>query len=184
MRLGTTLILNRYFHTGVAKGRKDVFTIFTPHIAGRVVVANGEPGTHVLLHRARSTVLGGATDLRGTDPDDLGVVTPIIEVGHIRGIFAIVGGWELGHLAVVPHVGDSLGQRFVLRDALRIGRGVHGNVLAVITAARSKVVREDARGGNVGGIASVCVAVRDRGSRVVGTVDIVLVDSSAGEVGS
>lgn len=106
---------------------------------GREVVANAVPSTHARVHLARGTVLGSTADLCGADPDDLRIVAPCLEVGEIRVGLTIGTGRVKVELAVVPHFRDGLGDDSLLCQRGGISRCVHGNVLAVTTAARGTV---------------------------------------------
>jgi len=54
----------------------DVCAIASADIASRVVVTNGEPGTHIGEHGAGGAELGSTADLSGIRPDDLGKNDP------------------------------------------------------------------------------------------------------------
>lgn len=116
----------------LAQGRQDVLAVSATHVALRAVVADGEPRAHAAVDGAGSAVLRSAADLGGSNPDDLGEVTPSLKVGHVRVAFAVAVRRELPDLAVVPHVSDGLGDNLGGVDAGDVARSaVDSNVLAV-----------------------------------------------------
>lgn len=119
--------------------------------------------------KAARAVLSGTADLGGTLPDKLGEVTPFLEVGHVRVGLAVEVG-VVADLAVVEQLGDD--SRNV------VGLDTSGDVLTVVTAVNIHAVGVDAGGSNLGGSSGeLRVPLKGR-SRVVGTVDIVVVNNA------
>lgn len=114
---------------GVAKRLEHVGGVLGVDVASGVVVAGAHVSGHAGGHGAGLAVLDGAAHLLGTGPDNLGVVAPALEVGHV-GLAAIRVGVEL-ELVVVPVVADGLGEELLNRQVLDVSSGVHGDVLAV-----------------------------------------------------
>jgi hypothetical protein len=193
----------------LAQRRQDVGAVAAAHVTLGAVVADGEPRAHIAVDGAGRAVLRGAANFGRGDPDDLGEVTPTIKVGHVGVAFAVAVGRELPDLAVVPQVSDGLGDNLGGINAGNVARGaVDSNVLAVRASGSTggprgrlvqsttvktikigrvwghvQIVGVHARGGDGGGVAGQ-VAVPARGRRrVVGTVQVVVVDSSAAKVG-
>jgi hypothetical protein len=77
-----------------------------------------------------AAVVGSAADGSGGSPDDLGKVTPLLEIGHVGVGLAVLLG-EVTDLTVVEHVGDHSG------DVL--GFDASSNVLTVSTAVNVAV---------------------------------------------
>lgn len=50
--------------------------------------------------------MSSTTNSFGVSPDDLGEVTPFLEVGHVRGGLSVIAGQEQRDLAVIPLVVD------------------------------------------------------------------------------
>lgn len=164
-------------------GGQHVLAIRAVDVSSREVVANTVPSSHGRVHGARCTILSSTADLGRADPDDLGVVTPCLEICEIRVGLTVGTGRVQVELAIVPHLGDGLGHDRLLSQGRGIGRRVHGNVLAVTATAGSEVMRKLARSSDSGGIASVSVAPGHGRRRVVCAVDVVVIDGSAGQVG-
>lgn len=74
---------------------------------------------------AGRAVVGGAGDLGGVLPDDLGEVAPGLEIAHV-GLLSVESGVE-GLLSVVEHVADDS------RDV--VGSNTSSDVLAVSTTS-------------------------------------------------
>lgn len=116
----------------LAQGRQDVGAVTAAHVTLRAVVADGEPRAHAAVDGAGRAVLRSAADRGGGDPDDLREMAPRLKVGHVGVAFSVAVGGELPDLAVVPHVGDGLGDNLRGVNAGNVTRGtVHSNVLAV-----------------------------------------------------
>lgn len=115
-------------HSGLAQGSKHVGSILSVDIAGGVVVAGAHVSVHAGLESASGALGNTTADDGGTDPDNLRVVAPCIEVAH-DGLRSITGV-EL-NLVVVPVVADGLSKELVDRQVLNVSGGIHGNVLAV-----------------------------------------------------
>lgn len=88
---------------------------------GRIVVAHGEPRTHIGIDGARWAVLAGAADLLRANPDQLGEVSPRLKVAHVWVVRAVVGLGISFALAVVPHVRDGLSNSIALVLCFHIG---------------------------------------------------------------
>jgi hypothetical protein len=114
-------------------------------------------------------VLSGTADLGGTLPDKLREVTPLFEVGHVRVGLAVEVG-VVADFAVVEELGDDS------RDVVGLDTG--GNVLTVVTAVDIHAVGIDASGSNLGGSRSERRVPLEGRSRVVGTVDVVVVNNA------
>lgn len=171
-------------------------------LTGWKVVADGEVRREIRVDGARVTVLRDAADLLGANPDELREVSPCLKVAHVGvGLAKVLGGIGVD-LAVVPHVGDRLGDDLALSNSLEVGsRAKQGKILAVAATAgcpswmsvavrkrngcisNSQVVCEDALGSSLACIVCIRAAPLDSRSAVVHTVEIVVVDSSAGIVG-
>lgn len=107
-------------------------------VTWRLVVANGEVRRYVgadIRKTLRSAVLRVATNVSGAFPDDLGEMTPVLEVGHVWLRFA-VKTVEVVHLAVIEEISNNG------RDVVRLNTG--SDVLAVSStggsAARTSVI--------------------------------------------
>ena len=103
---------------GVATGLQDVLGVLPSHVTLCLVVADGEVRSHVAASVGqvlRRAIDSSAADLSGVDPDHLGEVTPLVEVGHERvfGVLVVgVGGVQVvvvTNLAVVEQLGDDRG---------------------------------------------------------------------------
>jgi hypothetical protein len=135
------------------------------------VVADSEVRRDVLTNvgKTAGAVLSGTADLGSTLPDKLREVTPLLEVGHIRVGLAVEVG-VVANLAVVEELSNDSGDVVSLDTS--------GNVLTVVTAIDVHAVGIDASGSNLGGSrGQLRVPLKSRG-RVVGTVDIVVVDNA------
>jgi len=117
----------------MAKRRQDIATILTTHVTFWTIVANGKPGLHTRVHGTSSTLLGSATNSGARLPDQLGEVSPGIEVAEIWVGLSVEGGQVLADLTVVPHVGSSVSQHLHRSVGVSIGGTNGGNVLAVTT---------------------------------------------------
>ena len=114
-------------------------------------------------------VLSGTADLGGTLPHELREVTPLLEVGHVRVGLAVEVG-VVANFAVVEQLSND--SRNV------VGLDTSGDVLTVVTTVNIHAVGVDAGGGNLGGSrGELRVPLKGR-SRVVGTVDVVVVDNA------
>ena len=121
------------------------------------------------IGKTARAVLSGTADLGSTLPDKLREVTPFLEVSHVRVGLAVEVG-VVADLAVVEQLGDD--SRNV------VGLDTSGNVLSVVTAVDIHAVGVDAGGSNLGGSRSESrVPLKGRG-RVVGTVDVVVVNNA------
>lgn len=103
-----------------------------------LVVAYSEVWRNIATDVGKTTagaVLGSTADLGGTLPDDLGEMTPVLEVGHVWLRFA-VKTVEVVHLAVIEEISNNG------RDVVRLNTG--SDVLAVSStggsAARTSVI--------------------------------------------
>jgi hypothetical protein len=135
------------------------------------VVADSEVRRDVLTNvgKTAGAVLSGTADLGSTLPDKLREVTPLLEVGHIRVGLAVEVG-VVANLAVVEELSNDSGDVVSLDTS--------GNVLTVVTAIDVHAVGIDTSGSNLGGSrGQLRVPLKSRG-RVVGTVDIVVVDNA------
>jgi hypothetical protein len=135
------------------------------------VVADSEVRRDVLANvgKTAGAVLSGTADLGSTLPDKLREVTPLLEVGHIRVGLAVEVG-VVANLAVVEELSNDSGDVVSLDTS--------GNVLTVVTAIDVHAVGIDTSGSNLGGSrGQLRVPLKSRG-RVVGTVDIVVVDNA------
>jgi hypothetical protein len=100
------------------------------------VVAYREPGAHVLEDGTCRAELSSTANTGGGLPNNLGVVTPVLEVAHIRGRLAIRIGWEEVDFAIVPHVGNCLSNSCGGTKGFRICSGtIDRDVLTVSTSA-------------------------------------------------
>lgn len=154
-----------------------------------LVVADGEvlgDGATNVRKTLLGAVLGGAADGGGALPDDLGEVTPLVEVVH-AGLGLAVKILKVVDLAVVKEVGDDGGD-VVCFDAssnvLAVSAAVRGPVILSASPSNTKcqgyvhvmgvdTARGDSR--SSGGKISV---PRKVGCRVVGAVDVVVIDDS------
>ena len=100
----------------------------------RIVVADREPGIHVVVHCACLAELSCTANLLGTSPDHRSVVAPALEVRHIRLLVAVVRAGIQRYLAV-PLILERISQCLFGGDALSVGRAICGNVLAVISGS-------------------------------------------------
>jgi hypothetical protein len=135
------------------------------------VVADSEVRRDVLTNvgKTAGAVLSGTADLGSTLPDKLREVTPLLEVGHIRVGLAVEVG-VVANLAVVEELSNDSGDVVSLDTS--------GNVLTVVAAIDVHAVGIDTSGSNLGGSrGQLRVPLKSRG-RVVGTVDIVVVDNA------
>jgi hypothetical protein len=121
------------------------------------------------IGKTARAVLSGTADLGGTLPDELREVTPLFEVGHVRVGLAVEVG-VVANFAVVEELSDDS------RNVVGLDTG--GNVLTVVTAIDVHAVGIDASGSNLGGSRSESrVPLKGRG-RVIGTVDVVVVNNA------
>jgi hypothetical protein len=137
----------------------------------RGTVVDSEVRRDVLANvgKTAGAVLSGTADLGSTLPDKLREVTPLLEVGHIRVGLAVEVG-VVANLAVVEELSNDSGDVVSLDTS--------GNVLTVVTAIDVHAVGIDTSGSNLGGSrGQLRVPLKSRG-RVVGTVDIVVVDNA------
>jgi hypothetical protein len=135
------------------------------------VVADSEVRRDVLTNVGKTAraVLSGTADLGSTLPDELGEVTPLFEVGHVRVGLAVEVG-VVANFAVVEELGDDS------RDVVSLNTS--GNVLTVVTAIDIHAVGINASGSNLGGSrGELRVPLKGR-SRVVGTVNVVVVNNA------
>jgi len=114
-------------------------------------------------------VLSGTADLGGTLPDELREVTPLFEVGHV-GVGLAVEVGVVADFAVVEQLSDD--SRNV------VGLDTSGNVLTVVTTIDIHAVGVDASGSNLGGSGGKRRVPLEGRSRVVGTVDVVVVNNA------
>lgn len=135
------------------------------------VVANGEVRRNVLTNvgKAARAVLSSAANLGGSLPDELREVAPLLEVGHV-GVGLAVEVVEVTDLTVVEELSDDG------RDV--VGLDTSGNVLTVATAVDIHAVGVDAGGSDLGGGVGEVSVPGKGGSRVVGTVNIVVVNNA------
>jgi hypothetical protein len=80
----------------------------------RVVVANGVPGREAEDSSGRA-LDSGTADLGRVLPDNLGEVTVEVNV-HVRGGVLLAVESPVGHLTVVPLVGNTTSSSFVLES--------------------------------------------------------------------
>lgn len=91
---------------GVAQRGEDVITVFTGVITRGRVVADGEGERAARVDVSEAVAHhGSAAHMGGALPDDLGEVTPLLEIGH-AGVGLAVGGGEVFNLVVVHQVGE------------------------------------------------------------------------------
>lgn len=167
---------------GLAERLKDVLTVLTTEVARGVVVADGVPRRKA-KDGAGIALNGSASQLGGGLPDNLGEVAPGVEVRASRGVVRAVEG-PVHHLVVVPLVSDAGGSSLDLLAA-DVARGTpRSKVLTIAAVALVHVVSEDAALGGVLGILGQGVVPLKGGSRVVETVDVVLVENGALVVGA
>lgn len=114
-------------------------------------------------------VLSGTADLGCALPDKLREVTPLLKVGHVRVGLAVEVG-VVADFAVVEQLGDDSGDV--------VGLDTSGNVLTVVTAIDIHAVGVDASGSNLGGSGGERRVPLEGRSRVVGTVDVVVVNNA------
>lgn len=102
----------------------------------RLVVANGEVRGDVATSvgkTGRGAVDSGAANLSGALPDDLGEVTPLVEVAHVGGLLAVLALVKT-NLAVVEKLGDDSRNVVSLdtgSDVLAVSATVHLTVKTV-----------------------------------------------------
>jgi hypothetical protein len=135
------------------------------------IVADSEVRRDVLTNVGKTAraVLSGTADLGSTLPDKLGEVTPLLEVSHVRVSLAVEVG-VVANFAVVEELSNDSGDVVSLDTS--------GNVLTVVTTIDVHAVGIDTSGSNLGGSrGELRVPLESRG-RVVGTVDIVVVDNA------
>lgn len=142
-------------------------------LTSRLVVADGEVSRNVATSVAETlarAVNSGAADLSGGLPDDLAEVTPLVESRHVGRVLAVLA-LEETNLAVVEELSDDS------RDVVSLDTS--SDVLAVSTSVHFSVV------GVVAGLADLLggrgerVAPGKVGSRVVGAVNVVVVNDLA-----
>jgi len=115
---------------GLAQGRTDV-GIFTCKVARRLEVADSKDWRDVRANVGQGvTYLNRAADRKGVFPDDLGEVTPFLEVGHVRVVISV--SRIEPDLVVVHQVGDQL--------VSLVGEKPSTDVLAIATTAGLSVV--------------------------------------------
>lgn len=135
------------------------------------VVADSEVGRDVLTNVGKTAraVLSGTADLGSTLPDKLREVTPLFEVGHVRVGLAVKVG-VVTNFAVVEELSNDS------RDVVSLDTS--GNVLTVVATVNIHAVGIDTSGSNLGGSrGQLRVPLKGRG-RVVGTVDVVVIDNA------
>lgn len=98
-------------------------------LTGRAVVANSEGqgfgGIDVTQAVAGD---GSATNVSSGGPDNLGEVTPVVEVGHV-GVGLAVQVGVVAHLVVVHEVGDhnaNFGRLNTISNVLTVATAVNG----------------------------------------------------------
>lgn len=74
----------------------------------RIVITDAEPSPHVFEHGALGAEFSMAPDLLSAGPDNLCVVTILLELARNRVIKTVVLRRIESNFAVVPHVGDGL----------------------------------------------------------------------------
>ena len=155
----------------------------------RVVVADSVPGGEAEDSAGRA-LDSGTADLGGVLPDNLGEVTVQVNV-HVGGGVLLAVESPVGHLTVVPLVGNTTSSSLVLESVNIAGSTPRSEVLAVAALAllpiecvsyritgcmdeNLHVVLENATVGGVLGVTGkLVVPLKSRGG-VVGTVDVVV----------
>lgn len=144
-----------------------------------------------------------AAKLRAVLPDELGEMSPLVEVAHVWRGLAVLARGEFVEFAVVPAIASSPGNRGRGPQSFGVPRGSpHRKVLAIATAAdspigitvsqrrlearrvaNSRIVPENATLSQGPRILGMFGAPLKRESRVVGAVNIVVVERRAHVVG-
>jgi hypothetical protein len=155
----------------------------------RVVVANGVPRGEA-EDSSRRALDSGTADLGGVLPDNLGEVTVEVNV-HLGGGVLLAIESPVGHLIVVPLVGNTTSSSLVLESINVAGSTPGSEVLAVTaialvpiqfisqnvircTSINLHVVLEDTTVGSVLGVAGELIVPLKSGGRVVRAVDVVV----------
>jgi len=150
-------------------GSSNVVGILATHVANRLVVADGEVRRRTsqgsVSSKTARAVLSEAANVGGRLPDDLGEVTPDLEVGRVLNTVVRLVGIDL---AVVELVGDDLSDI--------PGRGSSRDVLAVATTIDISVVSIVAGAGDLLSSARKTVIPGDSWSRVVEAMDVMMED--------
>lgn len=182
---------------GLAEGLENVLAIRTTNVTSGEVVAHHEPRVHTIVHCSLGAKLRLATDAGRLLPDQLGEMTPLLEVGHIGRGFTVERRREQVELAVVPHVVNGHVDGTNISQLLGTARKTpHGNVLTVVgitllpvsnwsvnLVSLSKrpvpnlhVVGVFAGSGSVGSVSGNSGVPGSSGGRVVGSMHVVRIN--------
>jgi hypothetical protein len=126
----------------------------------------------------RFTLHSGTTNTIGILPDDLGEMSPGIEVDRAGGVRLAIPV-PVSHLVVVPLIRDSHGSGLIPQLRNVAGRAPDGNILAITTSSESLVMLKNTSLGNCVGETSQPAIPLYVGSRVIGSMGIVLVEHNS-----
>jgi hypothetical protein len=122
-------------------GLEDVVAVAATKVTLRVVVANGVPRGEAENSSGRA-LDSGTADLGGVLPDNLGEVAVEVNV-HVGGGVLLAVESPVGHLTVIPLVGNTTSSSLVLESINVAGSTPGSEVLAVAAIALVHVVLEN-----------------------------------------
>jgi len=160
----------------MAQRPENVGAVLATIVSGRAVVTDGEPSLHG-EDSARGALGSVAAGTDGRLPDYLGEMAVRIQVRTLGRVWLVIER-PVFHFVVVPLIGDATSSSLDLK-IINVGGGAPtGKVLAVITIALGHVVGKNTAIGNGLGVCGKRVVPHEGRSRVVGTVNVVLVENN------